>query len=59
MANETVDGQLDALRGPSLRIEGMVEVVRALRTDLSAIAEGVDPRLTASSLTTSRITACC
>ena len=46
MPDGTVYERLTALEGRVTRLEGMTEVVTAIRTDLAGIAEGVDPTLT-------------
>jgi hypothetical protein len=45
--NETVDlpGRVAALEQRVTRVEGMAEVVTAIRADVATIAEGVDPTL--------------
>jgi len=45
--NETVDlpARVDALEARVTRVEAMAEVVTAVRADVAAIAEGVDPAL--------------
>ena len=47
MPNETVDlpARVDALEARVTRVEAMAEVVTAVRADVAAIAEGVDPAL--------------
>jgi hypothetical protein len=47
MPNETVDvpERVDALERRVSHLEGMIDVVTAIRADVAAIAEGVDPTL--------------
>jgi hypothetical protein len=45
MPEPTLDARLTALEGRVTRLEGMTEVVTAIRADMSTIAAGVDPNL--------------
>jgi hypothetical protein len=47
MPNETVDlpERVDALERRVSHLEGMIDVVTAIRADVATIAEGVDPTL--------------
>jgi hypothetical protein len=46
MPEATLDPRVDTLEQRVTRLEEMTEVVTAIRTDMSAIAAGVDPNLT-------------
>jgi hypothetical protein len=46
MADPTLDARVVALEQGVDRLEAMTEVVAAVRADVAAIAEGIDPQLT-------------
>jgi hypothetical protein len=45
MPDDTVYERLDALEGRVTRLEGMTEVVTAMRADVATIAAAIDPNL--------------
>jgi hypothetical protein len=45
MPEITLDARVRALGERLVRLEGMTEVVAAIRSDLAGIADGVDPHL--------------
>jgi uncharacterized coiled-coil protein SlyX len=46
MPELTLDARVTALEERVSHLEGMIEVVAAVRADVATIAEGVDPTLT-------------
>jgi hypothetical protein len=45
MPETTLDARVTALEERLGRLEGMIDVLTAIRADVAAIAEGVDPTL--------------
>jgi hypothetical protein len=46
MPDETVYARLDAQEGRVARLEGMTDVVTAVRADMATVAAAIDPNLT-------------